>query len=186
MASRKRGSKDEAPRWAWMLFGLSIGLVVALVVYLMSGDSDVGLSEPPPAAAEREPEREPARVTRNATPPTGEAEAEEEFSFFRTLPESEVVVPEGGGPARSSSSAEPAQEYIIQAGSYSSYAEADSAQARLALLGIESKVERAIVGNELRLRVIIGPLSDRNEIESTVRRLNAENIESMPPRPVSN
>ena len=38
MASRKRGSKGEAPRWAWMLFGLSIGLAVALVVYLVSGD----------------------------------------------------------------------------------------------------------------------------------------------------
>jgi cell division protein FtsN len=84
------------------------------------------------------------------------------------------------------SAAGPAQEYIIQAGSFSEFADADRGQARLALLGIESKVERAIVGNEIRYRVIIGPLSEREAIANTVRRLNAARIDSMPPQPVSN
>jgi len=189
MASRKRGgSKGEAPRWAWMLFGLSIGLAVALVVYLISGNPDSRLSDASTVVVERPPANRPAastatRPAANAETPAA-AEAEEEFSFFRLLPESEVVVPGSGSPQRSA--AAPAQEYIIQAGSYSEWTEADSAQAQLALLGIESKLERAIVGNEIRHRVIIGPLSDRAEIESTVRRLNAADIDSMPPRPVGN
>lgn len=184
MASRKRGSKGEAPRWAWMLFGLSIGLAVALVVYLISGDTDSRLSETATVTAERPPANRPAEsgTTRRAAEPA--AEAEEEFSFFRLLPESEVVVPGNGSPARTA--AEPAQEFIIQAGSYLEWADADRAQARLALLGIESKVERAIVGNEIYHRVIIGPLSERAEIERVVRRLNAEDIDALPPRPVSN
>lgn len=195
MASRKRRSSNQAPGWAWMLFGLSIGLCVALVVYLVSGDG--GRQPAATAAAERpasppSPESAPARAApRTAGTGAGgsaeagdEGEADEEFSFFRLLPESEVVVPEGSSPSRTA--AGPAQEYIIQAGSYIEWAEADRAQARLALLGIESKLERAIVGNEIRHRVIIGPLSDRAEIEATVRRLNAERIDAMPPRPVGN
>jgi len=186
MASRKRGSRDQAPGWAWMLFGLSIGLVVALVVYLVSGDPATQLNETPTVAAADPPANRQATSSapRSRTAPATEAESEGEFSFFSVLPESEVVVPGNGSPARAA--AGPAQEYIIQAGSYAEWAEADRAQARLALIGIESKVERAIVGNEIRHRVIIGPLSDRGEIESTVRRLNAENIDSMPPRPVGN
>ena len=192
MASRKRGSRDQAPRWAWMLFGLSIGLAVALVVYLITGNPDSGLTETATVAAARTPADRPAESS--ATRPAAGAgrraeaepagEAEEEFSFFRLLPESEVVVPGNGSPERTAAS--PAQEYIIQAGSYSEWDDADRVQARLALLGIESKVERAIVDNEIRHRVIIGPLSDRREIESTVRRLNAEDIDAMPPRPVGN
>ncbi len=188
MASRKRASRDEAPRWAWMLFGLSIGLAVALVVYLVSGDPRSRLTEPATAAANRAPANGPAEPSASRSAPRAEsqtaAEAEEEFSFFRLLPESEVVVPENGSPERTSAAR--AQEYIIQAGSYSEWADADRAQARLALLGIESKVERAIVGNQIYHRVIIGPLSERGEIESTVRRLNAEDIDALPPRPVGN
>jgi cell division protein FtsN len=169
-----------------MLFGLSIGLGVALVVYLQSGGGSIGQgsAEPPAAAASRAstPAAAPgATETRSAAL---SAEPEEEYSFFRLLPESEVVVPEGGTTARSAPG--PAQEYIIQAGAYSEFADADSVQAELALLGIESKIERAIVGNELYHRVIIGPLSERDEIASTVRRLDAANIESLPPRPVGN
>jgi cell division protein FtsN len=187
MASRKRRSSDQAPRWAFMLFGLSIGLAVALVVYLVSGNPDNRLDDPAAAATERPASGSSAtpRAARNAEPPpAGSDESEEEFSFFRTLPESEVVVPGSGSPERGS--AGPAQEYIIQAGSYSNFADADRGQAQLALLGIESKVERAIVGNEIRHRVIIGPLTDRDEIANTVRRLNAADIDSMPPRPVDN
>jgi cell division protein FtsN len=171
-----------------MLFGLSIGLADALVVYLVSGDPSSRLTETPTVAAERPPANRQAEssaarpAARAGSEPS--AGAEEEFSFFTLLPESEVVVPGNGSPARTA--AAPAQEYIIQAGSYREWADADRAQARLALLGIESKVERAIVGNEIYHRVIIGPLSERSEIESTVRRLNAEDIDAMPPRPVEN
>ena len=188
MDSRKRGSRDEAPLWAWLLFGLSIGLAVALVVYLVSGDPGSRLTGT--VAAERPPADRQAgsSATRSAaraeTESAAEAEAEEEFSFFTLLPESEVVVPGNGSPARAAP--RPAQEYIIQAGSFHEWADADRAQARLALLGIEAKVERAIVGNEIYHRVIIGPLSERGEIESTVRRLNAEDIDALPPRPVGN
>jgi cell division protein FtsN len=176
-----------------MLFGLSIGLVVALVVYLVNGN-DGSLPAATAVADRSDSTRSSESSATRTAPRTAEAgsggnagaegEADEEFSFFRLLPESEVVVPEGGSPSRSAP--DPAREYIIQAGSYIEWAEADRAQARLALLGIESKLERAIVGNEIRHRVIIGPLSDRAEIEATVRRLNAERIDSMPPRPVGN
>lgn len=175
-----------------MLFGLSLGLAVALVVWLVSGNGVSRLAataaavSPPSNRAPAPPESREQRgaETGTAAEPGAEDETEEEFSFFRLLPESEVVVPGNGSPARGAPA--PAQEYIIQAGSYSEWADADRGQAHLALLGIESKLERAIVNNEIRYRVIIGPLSERAEIEATVRRLNAERIDAMPPRPVGN
>lgn len=208
----KSGSRSggSVPGWASMLFGLSIGLGVALVVWLQSNPaavlpgrtagSDQAIAQTTVPAASRTPA--PSATTAvaaaggsntaaaaAASPATGTAageagdEADEEYSFFRTLPQSEVVIPDSEFRAREQ--ADPAAEYIIQAGAYRAFADADSAQAKLALLGIEAKVESAIVGNLLYHRVIIGPLSGREEVNSTVRRLNAARIESMPPRPIS-
>ena len=217
--SRQSG---QAPGWAWMLFGLSIGLAVALVVYLRTPQDSAPSAQ---LAAALTGVRQPAGGTSatgggagtarapagNGTAAGGAAgggnpngssggtssagsgsadsgsadnpAADEEFSFFRTLPESEVVIPESEFRAREQ--AGPPPEYIIQAGAFRTFDEADGVKARLAFLGIESKIESAIVGNELYHRVIVGPLTGREEINNTVRRLNAARIDSMPPRQVS-
>ena len=38
MASTRRKQREQLPGWAWMLFGLSIGLSFALFVYLQSNE----------------------------------------------------------------------------------------------------------------------------------------------------
>jgi len=206
MARKKRRPTEKAPGWVWMLFGLSVGLVVALVVYLKSGApvqvtpradttatisaGTTGTSGAPTrqqaqsqtagssgAAATDVPD-EPAAAAVAAA-----SRDDNQFTFFTDLAESEVVVPASDFEARAL--APENQEYTIQAGSFLAHEDADRLQARLALLGIESAIERTIVGNKVYFRVIIGPLSDRGEINRTVRRLNAERIESLPPRPVS-
>jgi len=195
MARKKRKSKEAAPGWAWMLVGLSMGLAVALVVYLESG-------APPPAASNTVAVTRPVEAgstgtgagngpaTASEPPPVSAPEpeppaaTEAEYEFYRLLREIEVRVPDA---ERSQDRADaPPVDYTIQAGAFRTFEEADRLQARLGLLGIESHVERAIVRNEIWQRLIIGPLSDRDEISSILRKLREQRIEVMPPQPVDN
>jgi cell division protein FtsN len=112
-----------------------------------------------------------------------EEDAEAEFRFYELLRQLEVRIPETERKQDRADAAPSA--YQIQAGSFRTFDEADSRQARLALLGIESRVVRAIVDNNIWHRVIIGPLSDREEIARVLRRLREERIDAMPPQAVS-
>jgi cell division protein FtsN len=188
MAAKKRRKKSEpAPGWAWMLFGLSIGLAVALVVFLTSGQSvlqergrvSVARAAPSePAIAER-----PAAEPQAQLPPeTIEAEVADqtgttELSFYDDLAASTVEVNEGEFEFAAGDNAR--QEVIIQAGSFPSTAGADSRRASLAFLGYESSIEHATVNGQTYHRVILGPFSDPSEINRTLRRLRSERIETV-------
>lgn len=63
MTRRRRRSADEAPGWVWMLFGLGIGLIIALGVYL-NGPALIGS----PPAALLAPAQEPQNATGAAAP----------------------------------------------------------------------------------------------------------------------
>ncbi len=98
------------------------------------------------------------------------------------LPGYEVVIP---GPAKSDSgkSAAPAiakpGEYVIQVGSFRSRNEAESQKAKLALLGIESRVEQVTIDNkDTWFRVRIGPEHDQAKVQSLVARLQENSIQS--------
>jgi cell division protein FtsN len=188
MAAKKRRKKSEpAPGWAWMLFGLSIGLAVALVVFLTSGQpvmpergrETVARAAPSqPAVAER-PAVEPQA---QASPDALEAEpadptASTELSFYDDLAESTVEVNEGEFEFAAGDNTP--QEVIIQAGSFPSTAGADSRRASLAFLGYESSIEHATVNGQTYHRVILGPFSDPSEINRTLRRLRSERIETV-------
>lgn len=167
-----------------MLFGLSIGLAVALFVYLRSGTPRMP-PMPETAAVETEsakstppPPEPPAAQEETAEPESDETR----LGFYELLEKLEVAVPEGSRAA--GASPQLAGEYTIQAGAFKTPEEADSRRARLALLAIDSHVERAIVNNDVWHRVIIGPLGDIDEIDRILRRLKDEHIDTMPPKQV--
>lgn len=174
-----------------MLFGLSIGLAVALVVYLKSGAptatqrSQAVLTQSEEHAAN---ETAPPPFTENANEaPAAPAETAEDdetaFSFFDDLSKSEVVIDENEfdfGPGNDAP-----RVVFIQAGAFRELEDADARQASVALLGYESHIDTAIVGGNLWFRVLIGPLTERAEINGTLRRLRGAGIETAL-RPVSN
>jgi len=181
-----------------MLFGLSIGLAVALVVYLRSGGptgagvasvtaETSAVTQSPPESSN--PSRESAPPPRSDANTNADAGSRDEagdgdepaLSFFDDLSKSEVVVDKNefdfgnDGP----------RVVFIQAGAFRDIEDADARQASLALLGYESHIDTAIVSGDLWFRVLIGPLTERGEINSTVRRLRGGGIETVL-RPVSN
>lgn len=182
-ASRRRNKSASRPGrplpgWVWLLGGLAIGLGVAGYFYLQAQHRAPGAAPvahvPAPAAAP------PAKHTEKKNPPAEPAAAAKpRFDFYTILPEMEVVVPEAQKSARPSG-ADKNSVYLLQVASFRNFAEADSLKARLALLGVESKIETVSSGDkEVWHRVRVGPYSDPRELNKIRTRLLNNNINAI-------
>lgn len=76
-----KGGKSGLPAWAWMVLGLSLGLVVAALVYISRPAKPMDLA---PSTAEK---NKPKTI---ALPPKEPSR----FAFYEMLPSYEVVVPD--------------------------------------------------------------------------------------------
>ena len=167
-----------------MLFGLSLGLVVAAAIYV--GDRRAPL--PVAATAERAPAPAPAEPVADSPPdPTLDpAPAEDEphpssrFDFYDMLPQFEVVIPEVETNATRATRATAVEEpgsYELQTGSFRELADADRMQANLALLGIESRIQRVAIDDDIYHRVRVGPTENLADLNQVRRRLWDAEIE---------
>jgi cell division protein FtsN len=171
MAKRKQKSgSSNASGFVWMLFGLSIGLVVAAAVYIVDR-RDPPAEPTAPAQAAVVPETEVVEI------PAQTADDEEphpvsRFDFFDILPTFEVVLPEVEPSARREPrTIEEPGSYVLQAGSFTDPADAERRKANLALLGIESRLQRAEISGINYHRVIIGPTTDQDKLNRTRRQI---------------
>ncbi len=194
MARRPQNSRrrEPAPGWVWMLFGLGLGLLVAIGVYLRVPRVPAAAGAPTTArtagAAPSDKKSEPReRNERQATKPTPPPATDDDkrFQFYDILPQFQVVVPrsEPHGAAPAAARAAPVQQpgrYLLQAGSFSTTAEADRLQATLALRGIESRVQQATVDGNAFYRVQIGPIDELDALNRTRRQLLDAGIEALP------
>jgi cell division protein FtsN len=180
MARRNRASRKESlPGWVSMLFGLGLGLIVAVGVYLRAPSSP-RVTEIAVADSEA-----PAEVPAPRTPSAQRtAPAENRFDFYEILPQFEVAVPDDAGPPRSGARAPRAAQapgsYLLQAGSFSAAADADRLKANLALLGFESHVQRVTLdGDDVFNRVRIGPIADLDSAKRAQRQLRDAGIDTL-------
>ena len=91
------------------------------------------------------------------------------YAFYDMLPKFEVVVPEKDKDVRPDIGPVPETRrgtYVLQAGSYKNFADADRVRAQLALQGIESKVQKVSVDNDTWHRIRIGPISKSGRAQS--------------------
>jgi cell division protein FtsN len=157
-----------------MLAGLTIGLFVAFLIYLRNLPSPEAVQDQSGQTAKEQSER-PKPV----------------FNFYEILPELEVIVPELEVSTRKDDKPEkpepPAptpqlqqgEKFILQAGSFNQFEEADKLKAHLALLGVEAQIQKVSVDNKTWHRVRIGPFTDRQSLNVTRRRLKENNIEAI-------
>jgi len=187
-----------------MLFGLGIGLIVALGVWL-NGPRLMGMQTEVPVAASAADDRAgqttqgprvapvttvEVEVTPDAAQPAASSRAAPEasdedpdrFSFYDLLPSFEVVVPEVETPAtraREIHAIEKPGIYMLQAGSFLTDAEAEAQRARLGLLGIESRIQRVTIDDRAFHRVRIGPIENLDELNAIRSRLQNANVDSL-------
>ena len=108
------------------------------------------------------------------------AEEEPRFSFYRMLPNFEVIVPEEEPDVSRDTTVAAVEEpgtYVLQAGSFTDVDDADRRRAELALLGVESRVQRIMIDDRTYHRVRIGPMRDLNELNQVRSRLRAADID---------
>jgi len=187
--ARKRRTNDEAPGWIWMLFGLGIGLVVALGVYINGRqtptpqDATATVNERAPAEAlPEEPQVGTAAAPVSSGSQRSRIEDPDRFSFYDELPRYEVVVPEIESPSARSNTAtaiEAPGVYVLQAGSFRTAEDAEVQRANLALLGIESRIQRVSIDEQTFHRVRVGPIDDLDSLNAIRRRLFDANVESL-------
>ena len=165
-----------------MLFGLGLGLIIAIGVYLRApSDAKPAARAQASTTTSTRPAARPAPRVAAATPDRA-APAENRFEFYEILPQYEVKVPDDTAPASTSTRRRPPESpgsYLLQAGSFSTVAEADKMQANLALLGFESHVQRVTLDDDVFNRVRIGPITDLEAAKRTQRQLRTAGYDTM-------
>jgi cell division protein FtsN len=160
----KRRPASGFTGWMGVACGLALGLAVAGFVYVKDHRADA----PPPHTTK------PVKKPHANEPPEADAadagapeQPANNYEFYDKLPKFEVLVPEKDKDVRPD--LKPAPEtrrgtYVLQAGSYKNFADADRVRAQLALQGIESKVQKVSVDNDTWHRIRIGPITKLDEL----------------------
>jgi cell division protein FtsN len=158
-------------------FGVVVGAVLAggAVLYLTKDTVQAQAEVPKP-----EPHRQPAAQD-DADNGNG-TENGESYDFYEMLPKFEVVVPEKDKDVKRD---EPAGRvdrpgvYVLQVGSYRNLPDAERVQTQLKLQGIDAKVQRVAVDNDVWHRVRIGPITDLAQVNRVRAQLQAADIDGL-------
>jgi len=160
-----------------LITALIISFVVFLVYLRSTGSKQITPQQNIPTKAEEAKVEAPKQEKKPEPGPILP-----QFDFYTILPEKEVIVPdheintrareERVGQAKTAS-------YILQAGSFRDFKDADSLRAKLALMGIESKVEKAKVGNVVWNRVKMGPYTQMASVSAIRSRLRENGIDAV-------
>lgn len=175
-ASRQQPAPRRAiPGWLWLVSGLAIGLFVAFLFQLEPGRETVKRDKTPPTP-----------------PPSQSSKASEEprYDFYTLLPESEVIVPQGGAPEVSPEAETPADgdakaagngtRFFLQAGSFRKQAEADRVRAQILLLGLDVRLEDArLDSGDVWYRVQVGPYTDRTKLSQAQQVLTGNGFDNL-------
>jgi cell division protein FtsN len=171
---RKQAKKKSLPIGA-MLISFAVGLFVMFLVHLKDSAS-VEKTVTPPA-------KKVVKKDSNVIEPT--------FDFYTLLPEMEVVVDKPTQVKKRTIVSSPPQKtasvksvdkvsYLIQVGSFKNAKDADGFKARLAFLGIESRVQTVTIDNAATWhRVQVGPIVGRDKVDQLQKQLKKNNIDSL-------
>lgn len=169
--SRNKATEKTMP-WGPMLLSFAVG---AFAMFLLHLKDNV------PADPTGEQSVQQTKTEKQVIEPT--------FDFYTLLPEMEVVVntprqtPTPIVTSPPPPTMPPSTEkvsYLLQVGSFRKAADADSYRARLALLGIESKVQTVTIDNkDTWHRVQVGPIIGRDNVDQLQKQLKQNQIESL-------
>jgi cell division protein FtsN len=170
--TRRTKQSASTAGWVWMFLGLAVGLSVAAAIYVNDRKPGQVQSVVKPA--------QPAKP--RPAPKASAPEPDSRFDFYDMLPNFEVIIPEEDLEARPDVTPEPVASpgiYVLQAGSFSSYEDADRRKAQMALLGVVSRIQKVSVDDKTYHRVRVGPVNSLEELNALRERLRAAHIEIM-------
>lgn len=183
-AHRQRSRQSGISPWLGVIGGLMIGLFVAFLVFIRmqaKPTAQVFVKETLPMPTQQTPAedtREARKDTREAIP----GPPKPRFDFYTLLPEMEVLVPEQeitGKPEQGVKQVEQPGTYFLQVGSFRNGEQADGFKAELALLGLETSIQKVTIDNKNTWhRVRVGPFNDLDALNKARVLLSQRNVES--------
>jgi cell division protein FtsN len=175
-----RSKRSEYPPFAWMLFGLAIGLSVAFAVYVKDRSEPAVVTNRAPQPASLQTAIDDNGETDRPPEPAAKPK-DKRFTFYDILPTVEILTDEpsaaGSGADVQPQAIDEPGVYVLQAGSFSTHEDADRRRAELALQGIESHIQRVKINARDYHRVYIGPTDDLDELNLLRSRLRAAKID---------
>ena len=180
---RSQSKQSEYPPIVWMLFGLAVGLSVAVAVYIKDRAPKAAMQTEMPQPASLPNSLDDNGEATVATKPVekpAEVAGKKRFTFYDILPNFEVITPDETPAIEADVAPQAIEEpgvYVLQAGSFSTHNDADRRRAELALHGIESHIQRVKVNDRNYHRVYIGPTDDLDELNLLRSRLRAAKID---------
>ena len=170
--THRRKRRGPAP-WVWLVAGLAIGLFMALLVYLQTRPAETQ-APAPVAASKPQDTRDVRKKPVKPIPPPPKPR----FEFYNKFPEMEVVIPEEEITGTKKLGVKQVKKpgiYLLQAGSFRSHQQAEQLKARLALLGMETRIQTA--SNWHRVRV--GPYKNLPELNKARNLLKQNGIDAI-------
>ncbi|MBI3044141.1 MAG: SPOR domain-containing protein [Betaproteobacteria bacterium] len=161
-----------------ILIGLVLGLGIALgVAWYINKMPSPFLTRPPAAksdAARDAPASAPSKVEDKA------AAVKPRFDFYKILPGTEEPASDQQlRDAQKKSIAAGREAFFLQAGAFQSAPDADGLKARLALLGIEAKIQTTTLPDRgVWHRVRVGPYTSVEELNRTRDTLKQNGVET--------
>ncbi|MEH6542748.1 MAG: SPOR domain-containing protein [Porticoccaceae bacterium] len=158
--NRRSPSGPRKSGWTLLLSGFVTGVLVsALSVYWYVN--------------------QPLSVSNANIDETEQADAKPRFDFYTLLKESEVFVPEVEESPQNQTPSEQ-YHYLLQAGSFRRYADADGLRAQLLLLNLDAAVETTgAKPGETWHRVLVGPFTSRSKAANARAALLQNGIDNL-------
>ena len=160
-----------------ILIGLVLGLGIALgVAWYINKMPNPFLTRTPPAKLEPAKDAPAKAEDKMARVP----DAKPRFDFYKILPGAEETVtdPQAKGAQQQPSTAT-RETFFLQAGAFQNAPDADGLRARLALLGIEARIQTATLPDKgVWHRVRVGPYTSVEELGRTRETLKQNGVET--------
>lgn len=197
----RENERQSWPAWVWLGLGVLLGLTLSALVLIKDWAPMLRKKNlPQPNAEATAPkESDQAAVDEAGKKP---APPKKTYDFYSVLPEMEVVIPDAelsakakaeqlrqqqaaaqaANPANSTPApaAEASARYVLLAGSYTDPRAADEAKAKLALLGIVTKVQTITINGKVWNRIMVGPYPNASETEAAKKTLTDNGIKAIP------
>lgn len=182
------------PTWLWMIFGILLGLSLAVLLYLW---------QPWQPANRPIDSTQPTRTSNQAD----EDETNKEYQFYDLLPKQQVtpvpneavpttpatqpsnsIIVAPAAPAQNTINADPAEisaspaapEYMLQVNSYKNPDDADARRAEILLVGLPADVRQTTLSDStVWFRVVSGPFMSKGEALNAQHLLQDSGIDSL-------
>lgn len=182
----KRINLKGMPGWSFLAFGLALGIVGVLVaqLFVKRADTRDGLAGLLPALGSTADSKSTETAkTVVQEPATTQKTAKPKYDFYTILPEIETVLPDRGTKTKPSTQAittEAGASYVLQAGAFVNYQDADQLKAKLALQGLVAHIQRiTIEGKGEFHRVRLGPYDKIEDLDAISQQLQQLGITAL-------